>query len=85
MLGYICTLFSYCSDIHNYVRYYDKILQNTVSSLNNTQLLLVGDFNFIDIDTFLFQSSKFIDFLHNNMLLQHANPEALTILTPWIW
>jgi len=65
------------SDVHNDAELFSLI--NTVAGLNNTQILLVGDFNFPDIDWNIWssshgssQSTAFIDVLRDNMLLQHV-------------
>jgi len=65
------------SDAHNDAEIFSLI--NTVAGLNNTQILLVGDFNFPDIDWNIWssnhgssQSTAFIDVLRDNMLLQHV-------------
>jgi len=66
------------SDIGNDAELFNLI--DTVCCLSNTQLLLVGDFNFPDIDWNSWspkynssQSSKFIEVLRDHMLLQHVN------------
>ena len=66
------------SDLPNDSDLHDLI--NSVSSLNNTQFILVGDFNFPDIDWDTWSSTHgsspgcaFIDVLRDNMLLQHVN------------
>ena len=64
------------SDIHNDIELFNLI--SKVSSLNNSQFVLVGDFNLPDIDWNNWSSNqgsvsskKFIDVLRDNMLIQH--------------